>query len=504
MAKKTAVIDLGSNSIRMVIFHKTSRYGFFVSGEYKQKIRLAKNCYFEEKKLAQTEMQAALKALKYFMKMAKMHKCKKILAVGTSALRDIANQKEFINLVKHECGLAIKCISGPMEGYLGGIAALNLLSGIKDATTIDVGGGSSELCLIKNGLVVNSISLELGTVRLKELFKNKKNTKALEEYIKKIVNSIPDEFKNEQIIAIGGSLRAISNSIMKKNSYPFRSIHNYIYKFSQEKRHIMKILNSTSSNLTSFSIKKDRFDTIKEGCLIFLELVLKLEAKSVVTSGVGVREGVYLNDILNKKNSLKKGLKSKDLPPFTPKFPKNFNPSLKSLQDRFAPKDTRVVKLSKDLFDALNIEGKLFYKNELIAAAKLAYIGESLNYYFANEHAFYFAINSLAFGFSHEEKILIAMLLKLNGKKINDYLLDPFKKLLCSHLNLSALNFILATAKLLAQNEDANLSFTLIKTELYIYKDGSFQSEVEDFKKIARPVFLKKIKLINTRGYDFK
>lgn len=495
MAKKTAVIDLGSNSIRMVIFEKTSRFAFYISNEYKQKIRLANNCYSDDKELDISSMQKALKALAYLKSMAKKHKCKKILIVGTSALREISNQKEFINFVKSNIALNIKCISGPMEGYLGGIAALNLLANIKDATTIDVGGGSSELCLIKDAKVVKCMSLELGTVRLKELFANKKS-KNLQEYVKEIIAKIPDDFKNENIIAIGGSLRAISNSIMKKNSYPFKSIHNYSYHFSQEKRHILKILNSSNQNLSAFSIKKDRFDTIKEGCLIFLELVAKLDGKKIITSGVGVREGVYLNDILNKSKLCKIGIKSASIPQYTPHFPPNFNPSLKSLQDRFSPEKNKVPLLASKIYDALNTEDKLKYKSELLNAAKLVRIGEKLNYYFANEHAFYFAMSSLAFGFSHEEKILIAILLKLNGKKVNDYLIEPYKKMLCGYFMLSTLNFILAVSRVLANNEDYELSFAFERGVLLVYKNSAFQSEALEFKKIARPIFVKKVVLV--------
>lgn len=494
MAKKTAVIDLGSNSIRMVVFEKSSRYAFYICNEYKQKIRLAKNCYSDDKSLDETSMKEALSHLAYFKKMAAKHKCRKILAVGTQALRDIANSKDFIKLVKNKIGINIKCVSGQMESYLGGLAALNLLANIKDATAIDVGGGSTELCLIKNGKITKCLSLELGTVRLKELFGGYKNP-ALKSELKKIMASIPKDFQNDNIIAIGGSLRAISNSIMKKNSYPFRSIHNFIFNYSQEKKHIMRILNSKDYNLSSFSIKKDRFDTIKEGCIIFIELLKILKGQKIITSGVGVREGVYLNDILNKKIH-RSGLKSQNIPIFTPRFPQNFNPSLKSIEDRFTTEKNKLLPVVSKLYEVINKKIKLSYKNELLKAAKLAYIGERVSYYFANEHAYYLAINSLAFGFSHEEKILIAMLLKLNGKKINDYLLDPYKKILCSFFLLSSLNFILALSKHLVDNEDIKLDFSLEDEILIIHKEKLFYSSLDELKKISRPSYIKKLKLV--------
>ncbi|ETJ81918.1 hypothetical protein X908_07230 [Campylobacter jejuni subsp. jejuni 81-176-DRH212] len=87
----------------------------------------------------------------------------------------------------------------------------------------------------------------------------------------------------------------------------------------EEKGHILKIFNSNLDSLINFGIKKDRFDTIKEGIFIFLKIAEKIKAKQVITSGVGIREGVYLQDLLRPKIT----------------FPPNFNPSLKCLQDKF-------------------------------------------------------------------------------------------------------------------------------------------------------------------------
>ena len=326
MAKKTAVIDLGSNSIRMIIFEKTSRYGFYTTYEYKRKVRLGENAYNNGKVLQEEAMQRAQKALHFFKQCIFRHKCKKTLIIGTSALRDAPNSKEFIKRIKNELNLNIRCIDGKNESYLGGFAALNLLSSFKNATTLDIGGGSSELCLIKDNKIIDCISLDIGTVRLKELFYDKGKTNELDEFLKPILEQIPENFCNDNLIAIGGSLRAISNSIIQKNSYPLKNLHDFRYKLEDEKEHILKILNAQTDSLADFDIKKDRFDTIKEGALIFLKIAEKIKTKQIITSGVGIREGIFLQDLLRPAQH----------------FPQNFNPSLKSLQDRFLYKDRKL------------------------------------------------------------------------------------------------------------------------------------------------------------------
>ncbi|EPN1365428.1 Ppx/GppA phosphatase family protein [Campylobacter coli] len=475
MAKKTAVVDLGSNSIRMVVFEKTSRYSFCTTCEYKRKVRLGENAYNNGKILQEDSMQRAENALAFFKQCALKHKCKKIFIIGTSALRDAPNSKDFIKRIKDKLNLNIRCIDGKNESYLGGLATLNLLSPFKDGTTLDIGGGSSELCLIKNNKIISCISLDLGTVRLKELFYDKGKADALDDFIKPILEQIPSEFCNQNLIAIGGSLRAISNSIMQKNSYPLKNIHDFRYMLEDEKEHILKIFNSKADALINFGIKKDRFDTIKEGIFIFLKIAEKLKAKQIITSGVGIREGVYLQDLLRPKHT----------------FPVNFNPSLKSLQDRFLQGNinNKTPYFSIQIFKVLQGLHKIHekYQQSLLNAAKLCHLGEYLNFYFANEHSAYFILNGLNYGFSHQEKVLIATLIKLNGKKVNPYNLEPYRQLLPNTHIISWLNFILSLAKILSTNEN-KIEIAFVNNTLYIYSESKILDLPKDeLKKITKP-----------------
>ena len=475
MAKKTAVIDLGSNSIRMIVFEKTSRYGFYTTCEYKRKVRIGENAYNNGKILQEEAMQKAQNALSFFKQCIQKHKCKKTIIIGTSALRDAPNSKEFIKRIKDKLGLNIRSIDGKNESYLGGFAALNLLSFFKNATTLDIGGGSSELCLIKDNKIIDCISLDIGTVRLKELFYDKGKLNEIDEFLNPILKQIPKEFCNDNLIAIGGSLRAISNSIIQKNSYPLHNLHDFRYKLEDEKEHILKILNAQTQTLADFDIKKDRFDTIKEGALIFLKIAQKIKTKQVITSGVGIREGIFLQDLLRPAKN----------------FPQNFNPSLRSLQDRFLYKDRKLKTphFASQLFNVLENLHKLHsnYKYTLINAAKLCHIGEYLDFYAANEHSANFVLGGLNYGFSHREKILIASIIKLDGKKINPYDLNPFKALLPSNHILTWLNFILALAKVLSINEE-EIDFSFANNTLYLYNENKeLDLPMDELRKIAKP-----------------
>ena len=119
MSKRVAVIDLGSNSARMVVFERTSRLGFYTLGEYKMKVRLGEGAYEKGGVIQEEAMQKCFNAFVEFKKLIVRHKVRKVLAVGTSALRDAKNANVFINKVK-TLGINLRVVDGDLEAYYGG------------------------------------------------------------------------------------------------------------------------------------------------------------------------------------------------------------------------------------------------------------------------------------------------------------------------------------------------------------------------------------------------
>ncbi|MCD8213879.1 MAG: Ppx/GppA family phosphatase, partial [Campylobacter sp.] len=278
MAKRTAVIDLGSNSMRMAIFERTSRWAFFILGEYKMRVRLGEGGYGSNNAISEKSMQKAYEAFSEFKSIAKNYKCTKILCVGTSALRDAPNSGELIAMIRKKLDIGLRIIDGKQEATYGAIAAKNLLSPLDEGVTIDIGGGSTELARISGGKIIDAVSLDVGTVRLKELFFDNRNTDKVLNFLSRITAKIPQNFKCQNAIAIGGSLRAISGAIMNISNYPLATLHGFSYKLCEYKNFIQNIANSNVLELNKFPIKKDRYDTIREGAHIFLAISGVLEA----------------------------------------------------------------------------------------------------------------------------------------------------------------------------------------------------------------------------------
>lgn len=484
MQECTAVIDIGSNSARLVIYQQTSQYGFHLICERKSKVRIGEGAYEKAGYLQKIGIHRAYMALKEFISTSEAYNVDHILCVATSALRDAPNGVKFVKWIKKELNLQIEIIDGEQEARYGAIAAKNLLP-IKDGITIDIGGGSSDLSILKDTKVIETYSLNIGTVRLKELFFDK--NKPLEEaqnFIQKELEKLPKSFKHHQAIGIGGTARTLSKGIMKTESYPFNNIHAFSYKVNDYLDYFDNISEAKISLLKYLHISKGRFDTIREGSLIWKEILQHISAKKVITSGVGVREGVFLNHFLQDLNH---------------QFPKDLNPSIQSILDRFQAQHTntnRRIKNSTKLFN-LFVKHKYLekdkYLKELHYAVTLSTIGYQFNIYNSYEHTFYVTMQEFNYAVTHEEMVLTAMILRLGGKSLYEKdLYKKYKSLLPNKAILEFLSFIYSVTSTLYEKtalDDFNYNYK--ENTLTISADGSLYLAQEALKDLERPKNIK-------------
>jgi len=482
MAKRTAIIDIGSNSARLVIFERTSRFGFHLISEQKSKVRIGEGAYAKGGNLQPAGIERAYLALESFIQTTKKYRVQKILCVATSALRDAPNGREFVQWIHKHLHLSIKIIDGNKEAELGAVAASNLLP-LSDAITIDIGGGSSDMALIRNSEIIETCSLNIGTVRLKELFFDRKAP--IEEaraFIRKELERLPDSFRYPLAVGIGGTARALSKGIMHRNAYPLDKLHAYRYNVDDEIDYLRAITLSSAKGLRKFDLKQERFDTIREGTLILLEILGKIEARELITSGAGVREGLFLKDMLRNNRF---------------HFPKGLNPSIRSILDRFdklTNKDSSAshrIKVASKLYAICQQEFGLStqYRASLNAALKLANIGKTLTIYKARQHAFYIALQELNYAFDHREMMLISLLLRSSGSSLlKKSLYQEYKTLLPKKEPMRCLSFIYNLTILLHENaNEAAIDFQYSNQTLTIHADQSLYHAREAIKSIKKP-----------------
>ena len=492
MPKRVAIVDIGSNSARVVIYQRTSRFGFHLIAQQKANVRISEGSFQNSSYLQERAINRAINSLKLFKNIIDEYKARKTIIVATAAVRNAPNRYDFIARVKKETGFKIKVIDGNKEALFGAVAALNLLPITKKSISIDIGGGSCDIALIQDSKVISTVSLNIGTITLKELFfDNNKTLDNARTYINKELNKIPKEFyEADCAIAIGGTLRAFAKSIMEISNYSYKKIHAFKYSIDKYTKHIDSILNAKDNNeLEKLKIKETRFDTIKEGLLIFDELLKKLNIKSVITSGVGIREGIFLNDMLRGVGG---------------KFPKELNPSIVSIRDRLdilgiptKPKE----KIAKELYLLLReqINTNKEYLNELLYAIKLNNIGKTLTIYDEHKHTYYLASQELNWQFTHSQMLLIAAILRSKGDKlIYKAIKKEHKKLLPSKKILKWLGLIYTISNLLYEHAPKGIfKFNYKDNILTIDSNDSLVLFKEEIKNLQLPKGLN-IEVINS------
>jgi len=477
--KRTAIIDIGSNSARVLIFQRSSKFGFHIIFQQKSRVRIGEGAYQKGGELQEIGINRAYLALESFAINIKKYRVDDVYCVATSALRDAPNRDKFVLWIKKYLDINIDVIDGKREAFYGSVAVINLLP-YSNAITIDIGGGSSDLSLISNSKVVDTISLNLGGVRLKELFFDKNSDiSQIEAYISKEIDRIPPHFHNNIAIGMGGAIRALSKAIMKNSDYPLKKLHSFSFEIDEYIDYLKKVAFSDIYKLNELNIKEDRFDTIRGATLILIAIFERVKSKSLITSGVGVREGLFLSKLLKNNGYI---------------FPKKLNPSIKSMQDRFDKTSQNYKQLIKSalelyslLSDKLDINSD--YSKELISAIKLSNIGRTLTIYDSHEHAFYIASQELNYGYTHQEIITISMLLFIDGEDIKkDKLYKKYKKLLPSKDEFKLLNFVYAIiVELYSNSNDIHLKFKYKKNILYIKSNLSLYISKEAIYKIKKP-----------------
>jgi len=480
MPKRVAVIDIGSNSARVVVFQRSSRFGFHLIKEQKANVRISQGSFENNSYLQDDAINKAIDALATFKKIIKDYKARKTLIIATAAVRNAPNRYQFLKSVRDKLKLNIKIIDGNKEAYYGAMSVKNLLPVGNSAISVDIGGGSCDIALINNKKIIDTISLNIGTITIKELFSDKDLPlqKAI-DFINKQLDKIPDSFNNAlEAVAIGGVLRAFAKALMQNSNYSFKKIHAFEYKLDEQKEFIAAILNATKDkDLEKLNIKESRFDTIKEGLLIFKLLLERLNINQVITSSVGVREGLFLHDMLRGVGG---------------RFPDGLNPSIVSIKDRFdilEIKNKNQQKIAKELFEVLLNKTALDkkYLKHLLDAVKISHIGKSLTIYNEHKHAYYLASAELNWQYSHKDMLLIATILRSKGDKlIYKPLKKEHKKLLPSKNEIKWLGFLYTLSDILfGYNSQIKYNFELKGDILHIKSNQDiplFYNDIQDLK----------------------
>ena len=210
---KTAVIDIGSNSVRLMIPQKRG-----VNEKKLNTTRLAENLSLTGF-LSDNAMRRSAQAVEEFYDEAKNGGCDKIYVFATEAVRAAKNGKEFTDMLASR-GITVDVIDGETEAEIGYLGAAG---NEKSATVFDIGGASVEIVCGKNGKILRKKSLPLGLVRLNDLLG--KNEKDIEKYVSENVPLFGDFGKSPVLIGIGGTATSIGAMLSGETVYSAEKVH---------------------------------------------------------------------------------------------------------------------------------------------------------------------------------------------------------------------------------------------------------------------------------------
>ncbi|MBA5851367.1 Ppx/GppA family phosphatase [Clostridium sp. cel8] len=295
---KIAIIDIGSNSMRIVIVKISKDRAYEVLDELKYSVRLGKDMT-ENGALSEDRIKAAMEALAHFKRLCDANNVNKIIAVATEAVRKASNKIEFIKMVKEKFQIDVRILTGEEESYYDYLGVINSID-IQSGLIVDIGGSSMELILVKNRSIKNCISVPMGAITLTDKLLSidgdiYKKSKGLIKYIKEVFNSIDflKEVENVPLIGIGGSFRTVGKVHRNKVSYPFNNSHNYVI----SRKDIIQIYNSLKyKEISKYrevkGISKDRWDIFPGAFIAIVTLVKYCNFKKVIISGNGIRQGL--------------------------------------------------------------------------------------------------------------------------------------------------------------------------------------------------------------------
>ena len=305
-ASSVAVIDIGSNSVRLVVYEQMARSLVSVFNE-KTLCGLGREVQ-STGLLAPDAVDKALTSLKRFHALCKIQRVGQIFAIATAACRDASNGADFIAKAERICGVAIEILSGPREAKL---SALGVVSGIHkpDGIVGDLGGGSLELIDVRGHQVRGGITLPLGSLALQDLAH--KSLKRAERIVRSELSEVPRlrAGRGRTFYAVGGTWRALARIHIVQSGYPMKVMHGYsipaqdALDFAQRLRRL-----AAADMLANIEAVADaRRPLLTYAALVLEHIILEAKPKTITFSTFGVREGL-LYSMLPESERAKDGL----------------------------------------------------------------------------------------------------------------------------------------------------------------------------------------------------
>jgi exopolyphosphatase/guanosine-5'-triphosphate,3'-diphosphate pyrophosphatase len=406
LAYRLAAIDIGTNSIRLIVAEPLRGGNYRILDEEKESARLGEHLG-RTGRLEPAAIDKALDALRRMKQIAEGFQTTELKTIATCAVREAANGEEFVRRAREELGLEIEVIGAQQEALLAFSSVQRAfdLTG-KHVAVVDIGGGSTEIVLALGNLVEAVYATRLGAVRLSEAYPDTATNAGYGELVEAIDRHLRKNTKNpvftpHLLFGSGGtftSLAAMTMAAKGQNGMPVRG-----YQVSRaDVRHLLERLRKMPLKLRASvpGLSPDRADIIVAGLAIIDRVMERFEVNAVQVHNRGVRDGLLLSMIDRSLGTSVEPSRDRD-----------------AALERLAAScgcemqhSRHVARLAGSIFAQLAPHYHLNPADQVLleAAAKLQDVGYLINYDQHHKHSYHLILHSRLEGFKPNELELIA------------------------------------------------------------------------------------------------
>lgn len=412
---RLAVVDLGSNSFRLVVF-AWDEHGWRRTDEVYEAVRIGAGAE-SSGALSEAAIERALATVDVFGHFAQGEglAAEEQEYVATSAIREAANREEFLERAGATAKVQVRVLSGEEEGRYGYLAAVNS-STLSDGAVLDLGGGSLQLSRVVGRHATGIDSWRLGAVRMTERFLGDgepAGRKALDRLRSHVAGKLERAdwlAQTSRLVAIGGTARTLAAAAQRSAELPSYGVQGFVLEAKALDELIEKLAELPADERASVpGIKPARADIVLAGAVVVRAVVEAAEVDGVEVTEAGLREGVFFETYLG--------------PADPPLFDDVRLASVTNLAARFpvdADHVAHVARLACGLFDQLAEaglhDGDAIERELLWAACMLHDIGMTVDYDDHHHHSRYLILNAGLPGFTPREVGLIAQIARYHRK----------------------------------------------------------------------------------------
>lgn len=404
--QRIAAIDIGSNSIRQIVADVSATGSIRIVDEMKSMPRLGEGIE-ETGALGRAAIDTGVTSVQRMVVLARKLGAERIEIVATSAVRDASNATDFTGRILEDTGIAVRVLSGEEEALLCFRSALaHFELGAGRSVVMDIGGGSLELVLAKDGLIERVASLPYGAVRLTERFLQPeirpRAVRELRSHVREgLRRAIPvKDWRGSQLFGSGGTFTNLAGIVLARAGVTARTTHGT--RVSRvEVEHVLDSLQrlTPAERAAVPGLNPARADIIVAGLAVAAEVLARFDPRDLLVSGYGIREGLLLE--------------AAQVQPVVADPGAARERSVLAFAERCQyeqPHAHQVRRLALQLFDSLAPRLRLndVDRQILADAALLHDVGYHINYEKHHKHSFHLISHAELLGMSPAEQIAIA------------------------------------------------------------------------------------------------